>query len=72
MTKRVLSPARAWWKAFYRQRRIHRREAFKAATDCAIFGNGILVSGPDVPDYVERVDPSRVWFDAKGELHINP
>ena len=69
--KPPLSPARLWWKNTYRQLRIIRREATKAAMDTMIFGTGFCRIGEDVPDLIERIPPERVFHDLdSGEVKI--
>lgn len=70
--KKPLSPARAWWKATYRLQRIACREILAAAWDCVLFGTGAYEVGPDVPDFVRRIDPASFYFYADGTVTDDP
>jgi hypothetical protein len=56
------STTKAAWKFIYRQYRIVRREAKKAALDAMIYGSGMVRVGSDVQDGIEHVDIRDVVF----------
>jgi hypothetical protein len=53
--KPKLSSARLWWKLYWRQLRIIRRETQKAYMDCLIYGTGFTHIGPDVPGGIRHI-----------------
>lgn len=59
-TFKTRSIKRPLWKKIWRQQRIINREAAKADLDCLIFGTGFLEIGPEIPDFIRRVDPSSI------------
>lgn len=40
-----MTPARLWWKQYYRMMRVCRREVLKAAEDMMIYGTGAVFYG---------------------------
>jgi hypothetical protein len=52
---------RQWWKLYYRQLRIIRREHMKQMLDIINFGTGFVEIGEDVPDYIRHVPLSEIF-----------
>lgn len=55
-----LSPARIWWKAYWRQLRIIRRETSKQWQDAMIYGTGFVQVGPEVPDGIKHIPVNEI------------
>jgi hypothetical protein len=53
--KRKLTPTRLWWKIYWRQLRIIKRETAKQYMDTMIFGTGFVEVGPEVPDGIRHI-----------------
>jgi len=49
------------WKAWYRQYRIIRREALKAATDVMFFGTGFVMITTE-PDYIRHIPVEQIMI----------
>jgi hypothetical protein len=51
------------WKKLHRQLRIIRRETVQAAHDCLLFGTGFYRTGPDVKDWIEKLDHMEIFYE---------
>ena len=58
--KRKLTPARLWWKLWWRQLRIIKRETTKQWQDTIIFGTGFVQIGPDRLDGIRHIPVDQI------------
>ena len=58
--KHKLTPARLWWKIYWRQLRIIKRETHKQYMDTLIFGIGFVQVGPNIPDGIRHIPRSEI------------
>lgn len=64
--KPKLSAARLWWKIYWRQMRIIKRETHKQYMDCVLFGTGFVQVGESVPDGIKHIPLQEVMVIRNG------
>lgn len=52
---------RQWWKIYYRQLRIIRRETFKGVDDLILFGSCFIETGENVPDFIRHIPLGEIY-----------
>lgn len=65
MSRNPIDPARLFWKMYWRQSRIIRRETHKQLIDALYHGTGYVKIGDDVPDYIQHVSLHDIFAPAK-------